>query len=95
MTVVIASKGYPENFEKLTEIKNIQNIELSKKDYIFHAGTKFEKNKWLSNGGRVLSFTHTGDDLTKIRTNIHKLIKQISWEEGYYRKDIGWRYINE
>ena len=79
----------------MTEIKNIQNLKLSKKDYIFHAGTKFENNKCLSNGGRVLNFTHTGDDLTKIRTNIHKLIKQISWEEGYYRKDIGWRYINE
>ena len=95
MTVVIASKGYPEDFKKLTEIKNIQNLELSKKDFLFHAGTKFENNKWLSNGGRVLNFTHTGEDLTKIRFNIHKLIQQISWDEGYYRKDIGWRYIDE
>ena len=95
MTVVIASKGYPEDFKKLTEIKNIQNLELSKKDYLFHAGTKFENNKWLSNGGRVLNFTHTGENLTKIRFNIHKLIQQISWDEGYYRKDIGWRYIDE
>ena len=95
MTVVIASKGYPEDFKKLTEIKNIQNLELSKKDYLFHAGTKFKNNKWLSNGGRVLNFTHTGEDLTKIRFNIHKLIQQISWDEGYYRKDIGWRYIDE
>ena len=91
----IKKNSHPEDFKKLTEIKNIQNLELSKKDYLFHAGTKFENNKWLSNGGRVLNFTHTGDDLTKIRTNIHKLIKQISWEEGYYRKDIGWRYIHE
>ena len=95
MTVVIASKGYPEDFKKLTEIKNIQNLQLSKKDYLFHAGTKFENNKWLSNGGRVLNFTHTGENLTKIRFNIHKLIQQISWDEGYYRKDIGWRYIDE
>ena len=95
MSVVMASKGYPENFKKLTEIKNIQNLDLSNKDYLFHAGTKFENNKWLSNGGRVLNFTHTGEDLTKIRANIHKMIKKISWEEGYYRKDIGWRYIDD
>ena len=43
----MASKGYPENFKKLTEIKNIQNLDLSNKDYLFHAGTKFENNKWL------------------------------------------------
>ena len=94
-TILFLKTNEKSKFRQLTEIKNIQNLELSNKDYLFHAGTKFENNKWLSNGGRVLNFTHTGEDLTKIRANIHKMINQISWEEGYYRKDIGWRYIDD
>ena len=91
--VYITNGGYPESYEKGNAITGIpKDNEISK---IFHAGTKFENNKWLSNGGRVLNFTHTGEDLTKIRANIHKMIKKISWEEGYYRKDIGWRYIDD
>ena len=95
MTVVVASKGYPESYDKLIPISNLKDLKLSNKDYIFHAGTKFEKNEWISNGGRVLNFTSLGEELSKIRNNIHDLINHIHWEEGYYRKDIGWRYINE
>ena len=95
MTVVMASKGYPEYFDKLIPITNLKNLKLSNKDYVFHAGTKFENNEWISNGGRVLNVTSFGEELSKIRNNIHDLINHIHWEEGYYRKDIGWRYINE
>ena len=52
-------------------------------------------SKWLSNGGRVLNISSTGKDLKTIRENIHNIINQINWDEGYYRKDIGWRYIDE
>jgi len=95
MTVVMASKGYPEYYDKLIPITNLKNLKLSNKDYVFHAGTKFENNEWISNGGRVLNVTSFGEELSKIRNNIHDLINLIHWEEGYYRKDIGWRYINE
>ena len=54
-----------------------------------------KENKWLSNGGRVLNISSTGKDLKTIRENIHNIINQINWDEGYYRKDIGWRYIDE
>ena len=95
MTVVMASKGYPENFQKLTPIKNLQNLKLSDQEYVYHAGTKFINNEWLSNGGRVLNITCIGSDLLTIRKNIHRVIKQIEWDQGYYRKDIGWRYLSE
>ena len=53
MTIVLCSKGYPGNFKKNLEIKNIKKIKLSKKDFIFHAGTKIVNGKIVSNGGRV------------------------------------------
>ncbi len=95
MTVVMATNGYPEDYKKLTLISNLENIFLRKDDYLFHAGTTLRELKWLSNGGRVLNISSTGKDLKTIRQNIHKVIDQINWDEGYYRKDIGWRYIDE
>ena len=95
MTVVMATNGYPEDYKKLTLISNLENIFLRKDDYLFHAGTTLREHKWLSNGGRVLNISSTSKDLKTIRQNIHKVIDQINWDEGYYRKDIGWRYIDE
>ena len=95
MTVVMATKGYPEDYKKLTSINNLENIILSNKDYLFHAGTKLDNNIWVSSGGRVLNISSIGKDLKEIRNNIHNIINQINWDEGYYRKDIGWRYISE
>ena len=95
MTVVMAAHGYPEDYKKLTPINNLENLTLTTDDYIFHAGTMLKENKWLSNGGRVLNISNTGKDLKTIRENIHNIINQINWDEGYYRKDIGWRYIDE
>ncbi len=95
MTIVMATNGYPEDYKKLTLISNLENLFLRKDDYLFHAGTTLRKHKWLSNGGRVLNISSTGKDLKTIRQNIHKVIDQITWDEGYYRKDIGWRYIDE
>ena len=95
MTVVMAAHGYPEDYKKLTPINNLENLTLTTDDYLFHAGTMLKENKWLSNGGRVLNISNTGKDLKTIRENIHNIINQINWDEGYYRKDIGWRYIDE
>ena len=95
MTVVMAAHGYPEDYKKLTPINNLENLTLTTDDYLFHAGTMLKENKWLSNGGRVLNISSTGKDLKTIRESIHNIINQINWDEGYYRKDIGWRYIDE
>lgn len=94
MAIVLCSKGYPNKYKKNLVIKNIDKIKLSKNDFIFHAGTKFENNCLLSNGGRVLNIASTGKTFVNIRNKIIKLIKKVNWEHGFYRKDIGWKVIN-
>tara|TARA_Y100000813_G_scaffold175181_1_gene140383 strand:- start:15 stop:230 length:216 start_codon:yes stop_codon:yes gene_type:complete len=66
---------------------------LSKNDLIYHAGTKLENSKLLSNGGRVLNIISLGKSFLAIRKKIIKMIRKINWKEGFYRKDIGWRVI--
>jgi phosphoribosylamine---glycine ligase len=95
MTIVLCSKGYPGNYKKNKNIKNIDNIRLSKNDFIYHAGTKFKNGKLFSDGGRVLNITSMGDNFFKIRLKIIKIIRKLNWKAGFYRKDIGWRVINK
>ena len=95
MTIVLCSKGYPGNYKKNKSISNINNIKLSKDDFIYHAGTKYENKQLLSNGGRVLSITSAGKNFLNIRNRIIKLIKRLNWEHGFYRKDIGWKVIKK
>ena len=95
MTVVLCSKGYPGKYKKNKLIKNLDKINISKKDFIYHAGTKIEDNLLLSNGGRVLNITSTGKNFLSIRNNILNLLKKINWKDGFYRKDIGWRIIKK
>ena len=95
MTVVLCSKGYPGKYKKNKIIKNLDKINIKKKDFIYHAGTKIEDNLLLSNGGRVLNITSTGKNFLSIRNNILNLLKKINWKDGFYRKDIGWRIIKK
>ena len=93
MTIVLCSKGYPGKIKKDRLIENIDKIKLLKNSYIFHAGTRFQNNRLVSNGGRVLNITSSGKVYKKIRKNIIKIIEKINWKHGFYRKDIGWRVI--
>ncbi|MAW17044.1 MAG: phosphoribosylamine--glycine ligase [Pelagibacteraceae bacterium] len=93
MTVVLCSKGYPGKIKKGILIKNINKIKLAENSSIYHAGTKQIGDKIFSNGGRVLNITSSGKNFKKIRKEIIKLIKKINWENGFYRKDIGWRVV--
>ena len=95
MTIVLCSKGYPGNYKKNLEIKNIKKIKLSKKDFIFHAGTKIVNGKLVSNGGRVLNLTSIGSKFLEIRKKIISNIKKLNWKHGFYRKDIGWKVIKK
>ena len=95
MTIVLCSKGYPGKYKKNKIIKNLDNLKISKKEFIFHAGTKLKNDKLFSNGGRVLNITSTGNNFLKIRDKIIKIIKKINWKDGFYRKDIGWKVINK
>ena len=93
MTIVLCSKGYPGKYKKFIKIKNLMNIKLKKTSFIYHAGTKYINEDIFSNGGRVLNITTVGKTFFKIRSNIIKIIKRINWQGGFFRKDIGWRVI--
>ena len=95
MTIVLCAKGYPGSYKKNLRISNINKIKLSKKDYIYHAGTKFLGNKLVSNGGRVLNVTSIGTNFLEIRKKIISNIKKLNWKKSFYRKDIGWKVIDK
>jgi len=92
ITIVAASKGYPENFEKLTEIKNLPSNK-EKNIQMFHAGTTTKNGKILSNGGRVLNSTVMLPTLKSSREKALQLLDELNWKNKYYRRDIGWRAI--
>ena len=94
ITIVLCAKGYPSNYVKNSEIKNLFNISYDENNQIFHAGTYLKNNKTYSIGGRVLSVTSSSESLIKARNNSLKNITKINWTDGFFRKDIGWRVIN-
>jgi phosphoribosylamine--glycine ligase len=85
--VVLASEGYPELYPNNEEIRN-NNLD-SENIQVFHAGTKKEDGKILTNGGRVLGVTALGDTLQSAIANAYAGVENISWPHKYYRKDIG------
>jgi phosphoribosylamine--glycine ligase len=85
-TVVIVSGGYPEEFEKG---KEIFGIETNTESLIFHAGTKEENGKILSNAGRVLAVTSFGDSFTTATKKSYQTIENLKFDKMNYRKDIG------
>ncbi|MDC3087563.1 phosphoribosylamine--glycine ligase [Candidatus Pelagibacter sp.] len=92
--IVLCSKGYPDNFKNEIEIKNLKKINLKENEFIFHAGTKFSNNQVLSNGGRVLNFVIRSKEFNESRDKIFKLIYQLDWKDGFFRKDIGYKVID-
>ncbi len=92
--IVICSKGYPEDYRKNREIKNLNKLSLKNNEYIFHAGTKLKDNKILNSGGRVLNFVAVSKNLKESRENLIKQIKMLDWKDGFFRKDIAYKIIN-
>ena len=95
LCVVLCSKGYPKKYINEIEIKNLEKFDLSENQFIFHAGTKKENNKIISNGGRVLNFVTKSQNFKVSRDQALNLIKKLNWSNGYYRKDIGYKVINK
>ncbi len=95
ITIVLCAKGYPGNYIKNSEVKNLSNISVSEEDQIFHAGTYEKNNKIYSSGGRVLNITASSSSLDKARNKSINIINKIRWNDGFFRKDIGWRVINK
>ena len=94
ITIVLCSKGYPSNYIGGSEIKNLSNILTDKNNQIFHAGTYEKDNKIYSSGGRVLNITSSSESLIEARDKSLNNIDKINWADGFFRKDIGWKVIN-
>ena len=86
--VVMAAKGYPSSYEKGKEISGLNSDE-NQQAVVFHAGTKLENGKVLTNGGRVLGVTALGSDINQAIKNAYSAVDKIKWDGIHYRKDIG------
>jgi phosphoribosylamine--glycine ligase len=86
VTVILASGGYPESYEKGKEITGINEVDDD--IIIFHGGTKLSGNKTVTDGGRVLAVTAMGKSLEEARKKVYKNIPKINFEKMEYRTDI-------
>ncbi len=89
--VVMAAKGYPDAYEKGSEIKGLEKLDGLVGVKVFHAGTMQQEGKVLATGGRVLGITAVGTSLLEAQKRVYDAIALIDWPEGFYRTDIGWR----
>jgi len=86
--VVMCAKGYPENYEKGTEIKGLKNAANFSDVKILHAGTIKKDGKILANGGRVLNIVAEADSFKAARNKAYEAVDKIDWKEGFMRRDI-------
>lgn len=92
LTVVMASKGYPGSYEKNTPIGPLPKTADDAK--IFHAGTALKDGGLVATGGRVLNVTATGRTVAEAQAKAYALVDQVPWDNGFCRRDIGWRAID-
>ena len=87
--VVLASDGYPVSYEKGYEITGLEEFKKHDGYYCFHAGTNFDGDRIVTNGGRVLGVTAKGKDLKEARANAYAATEWVQFENKYMRHDIG------
>ncbi|CRZ35160.1 phosphoribosylamine--glycine ligase [Herbinix hemicellulosilytica] len=87
--VILASEGYPDKYEKGYEIQGLKNFAGESDFLVFHAATKSENGKVLTNGGRVLGVTAIGRDLKEARKKAYEAADKIYFKNKYMRRDIG------
>ena len=87
--VVLASDGYPEKYEKGLPVTGFEAFKKREGYYCFHAGTKFDGDQIVTNGGRVLGVTAKGKDLVQARANAYQAAEWIEYANKYMRNDIG------
>ena len=94
MCVVLCANGYPDDYKKNIEIKNISNLKMKSDNFLFHAGTTITEKKIFSIGGRVLNFVSIDANLNNARKKILNQINELNWNEGFFRRDIGYKAID-
>ncbi len=95
LCVVLCSKGYPDIYNNNVLINNLKNFTLKENNFLFHAGTKNNDGKIYATGGRVLNFVSVSDNFLKARNEVHQCLEKLGWNDGFYRKDIGFKVINQ
>ena len=90
--IVLAAGGYPEAYEKGDVINGLEGTE-TESTKVFHAGTDNKEGNIVTNGGRVLCAVALGSSVTDAQAKAYQLVDQISWNNVYYRTDIGHRAI--
>jgi len=94
LCVVMAAKGYPGAYQKGTVIRGLDRAAAQPNVKIFHAGTQLNAaGEVTAHGGRVLNVVGLGADLKTAQKNAYAAIKKIDWQDGFYRRDIGWRAL--
>jgi phosphoribosylamine--glycine ligase len=93
LTVVMATKGYPGDYAKGSEIRGLDAAAKLDSVQIFHAGTARKDGKIIANGGRVLNITATGKTVGEAQKRAYEAVGLIDWPEGFCRRDIGWRAV--
>jgi phosphoribosylamine---glycine ligase len=94
LTVVMAAKGYPGPYARGSAIAGLDEAAAVEGVEIFHAGTRQDGGRILSDGGRVLDVTALGATVSEARTRAYAAVSCIRWPEGFYRHDIGWRAVD-
>ena len=93
LTVVMAANGYPGEYGRGSEIRHLDEAAAFLGVTIFHAGTRMEGERLLSNGGRVLNVSATGRDAAEARARAYAAVDAIDWPEGFCRRDIAMRAL--
>ena len=94
LSIVLCSKGYPDEYKKNILINNLEKIKQDQNNLCFHAGTIKELGKIMSIGGRVLNFVCIADNFNEARKNAINNINILNWDKGFYREDIGYKVID-
>ena len=91
--VVMASGGYPGNYEKGLEISGLADADALESATVFHAGTDLNNGAVINTGGRVLGVTALGEDIKEAVDNAYEAVGKISWDQAFYRSDIAHREL--
>ena len=85
--VMLTSGGYPDNYEKGKVITGLDKLD--KDIVVFHSGTKLQDGNLVTNGGRVIGITSSGDSVEEAAKKVYENIKKINFDKMHYRTDIG------
>jgi phosphoribosylamine--glycine ligase len=91
--VVMASGGYPEDYETGLPITGLEAVAESTDTWVFHAGTEFRNERVITNGGRVLGVTGRATSLADAIERTYQAVQRIQWPGVHYRRDIGYRAL--